>query len=411
MKAKSAIILAIVVIASILLGTLSYVGVNVGDLALGAKYIKQGLDLSGGVYIVYEADKESPSEEEMNTAIALIRGRLDRKNYTEAEVARQGLKRIRVDIPGVEDANKAVQEIGATAQLQFVDPEGNQVLTGADVLVARKDVGATSQGGPVEPYITLEFNAAGTKAFAEATKKFIGQQIFIQLDEAIISDPRVRSEITEGKAIISGNYTAESAEELAALIRAGSLPFNLTVLEMNGIGAKLGANALRTGLIAGAIGVSIVLLFMIFMYKAPGVAADLALSIYISLLILLLNLFNVTLTLPGIAGIVLSIGMAVDANVIIFSRIKEELLAGKTLRAAVDSGFDKAFSAIIDGNVTTLIAAVVLFWLGTGPIKGFATTLAIGIVTSMFTALVITRVIMKQMVNIGIKNPKLYGAK
>lgn len=410
MKGKSVLILVALLIVTILMGTLSYFGIGEKNL-FGVQNIRQGLDLSGGVYIVYEALKDNPTNEEMSTTIALIRDRLDRRGYTEAEVARQGEKRIRVDIPGVEDANQAVDEIGRTAQLQFVDPEGNVILTGADVSVAKKDVGATYEGGPAEPYVTLEFNAQGTKAFAEATAKFKGQQIAIMLDDGIVSAPVVNSEIANGKAIISGSFTADSAEELAALIRAGSLPFNLGVLEMNGIGAKLGANALNTSLLAGAIGVGLVLAFMLFMYRIPGLAADWALLFYIALVLLILSTLNVTLTLPGIAGIILSIGMAVDANVIIFARIREELQAGKTLRASVDAGFAKAFSAIIDGNVTTLIAAVVLFWLGTGPIKGFAQTLGIGIISSMFTALVITKIILKQFVQIGLKNPRLYGGK
>lgn len=377
----------------------------------GISNIKQGLDLSGGVYIVYEAAKDSVTDDEMAAAVSLIRGRLDRKGYMEAEVARQGEKRIRVDIPGVEDAEQAINEIGQTAQLSFMDMNGQILLTGADVKTAKKEVGSQTQNGVAEPYVSLEFTEEGKEKFAKATSDNIGSVIAIVLDDAIISMPTVNTAITDGNAMITGGFTAVEAEDLAALIRAGSLPFNLDVIEMNNIGARLGADALETGLTAGVIGVILVLIFMLVVYRVSGLAADWALIIYISLDLLVLSAFGITLTLPGIAGIVLSIGMAVDANVIIFERIREELTMGKTLRSSVNSGFSKAFSAILDGNVTTLIAAVVLFWLGNGTIKGFAQTLMIGIILSMFTALVITRIIMKCFIGIGMNNPKLYGIK
>ena len=233
----------------------------------------------------------------------------------------------------------------------------------------------------------------------------------IALDDQIISAPVVNSVITEGNAVIEGVGAIEEADELAARIKAGALPFKLTPLQSNSVGAKLGASALETSLKAGFIGIILVLLFMLAVYRVPGLAADLALLFYCGAVVIILSLLQSTLTLPGIAGIILSVGMAVDANVIIFARIQEELNAGKTLRAAVDSGFSKAFSAILDGNVTTLIAAGVLYWIGTGLIKSFAQTLGIGILVSMFTALVVTRIILKQFVNLGLKNPKLYGAK
>ena len=231
------------------------------------------------------------------------------------------------------------------------------------------------------------------------------------MDDSIISAPTVNSAITDGQAMITGSFTPESAEELAALIRAGSLPFNLNVLEMNHVGALLGANALQTSLFAGFIGILLVMAYMLLMYRMSGVAADIALIVYVAIELVVLSFFQVTLTLPGIAGIVLSIGMAVDANVIIFERIREELAVGRTLRSAIQGGFKSALPAIVDGNITTLIAAVILYWLGTGTVKGFAQTLMIGIVVSMFTALVITRIIMKALVGIGINYPTLYAAK
>lgn len=410
MKGKGSLSLLIIFVATVAAIALSYFGIGAKHI-LGIGNIKQGLDLSGGAYIVYEAEKENPTSDEMKSAISLIRGRLDRKGYTEAEVAAQGSKRIRVDIPGVEDADQAMEEIGQTAQLMFVDPDGVVLLTGSDVAEARKEVGATRQNGPSEAYVSLTFTENGKKAFAEATSRLVGKQIAIVLDQGVISAPTVNTAITDGKAVISGSFTAQSAEELAALIRAGSLPFNLKVLEMNNIGARLGASALETSILAGIIGTTLVLLFMAFIYRVPGLAADWALVLYVGLLLLTLSLLRVTLTLPGIAGIILSIGMAVDANVIIFERMKEELGAGKTVRVAIDAGFERAFPAILDSNITTIIAAIVLYFLGTGPIKGFAQTLIVGIILSMFTALFITRTLLKGLNAVGVNNPKTFASR
>lgn len=408
MKVKSGLILLLTVVLIGLTGGVAYFGIGENNF-LGAQNIRQGLDLKGGVNIVYEADKENPTDEEMSAAIEMIQGRLDRGNYTEAEVAREGNRRIRVDIPGVEDPNKAIEDIGATAQLQFISPEGEVILTGNEVKDARREV--VNDNGITKAVVALEFNSKGKEAFAKATEKYLGQIIMIALDDQIISAPVVNSVITEGNAVIEGVGAIEEADELAARIKAGALPFKLTPLQSNSVGAKLGASALETSLKAGFIGIILVLLFMLVVYRVPGLAGDLALLFYCGAVVIILSLLQSTLTLPGIAGIILSVGMAVDANVIIFARIQEELNAGKTLRAAVDSGFSKAFSAILDGNVTTLIAAGVLYWIGTGLIKSFAQTLGIGILVSMFTALVVTRIILKQFVNLGLKNPKLYGAK
>ncbi|MBS4960805.1 MAG: protein translocase subunit SecD [Clostridiales bacterium] len=409
-KGLSVVSLVLILLVTFGLACASYMGIGENHV-LGVQNIKQGLDLSGGVHIVYEADQQTVTDDEMISAISLIRGRLDRKGYTEAEVSRQGEKRISVDIPGVDNPEDAINEIGQTAQLTFQDMEGNVLLNGSDVADATKQVGTVSSSGISEPYVSLEFTEEGKKKFADATQKFIGQQIAIVLDDSIISAPTVNSAITDGQAMITGSFTPESAEELAALIRAGSLPFNLNVLEMNHVGALLGANALQTSLFAGFIGILLVMAYMLLMYRMSGVAADIALIVYVAIELVVLSFFQVTLTLPGIAGIVLSIGMAVDANVIIFERIREELAVGRTLRSAIQGGFKSALPAIVDGNITTLIAAVILYWLGTGTVKGFAQTLMIGIVVSMFTALVITRIIMKALVGIGINYPTLYAAK
>jgi len=410
MKGKSTVSLLIMLIVAVGLGAVSYFGVGTNKV-MGVNNIKQGLDLSGGVHIVYEAEKETVTDEEMSAAISLIRGRLDWNNWTEAEVAKEGAKRLRVDIPGVENAEEAISEIGQTAQLVFADEAGKVLLTGDMVSRAIKEVGAMEEGGPSVPYVSLEFNEQGKELFAKATQENLNKRIVIVLDGEVVSAPTVNSAITDGKAMITGNFTPEEAEKTAALIRAGSLPFNLKVLEMKNVGATLGANALSAGIKAGIIGIALVLIFMLVAYRMLGLAADWALIIYIGLDLLALNLFKVTLTLPGIAGIVLSIGMAVDANVVIFERIKEELNTGRTLRSAVKTGFSRALSAIVDGNITTLIAAGVLFWLGSGTVRGFAQTLIIGIIISMFTALFITRLIINGFVGLGANNPKHYGLR
>lgn len=392
------------------LSVLSYRGVGT-DGHFSVKKIEQGLDLSGGVDIVYEADRDSVTDMEMASAISLLQGRLDWNGWSEAEVAREGDKRIRVQIPGVENAEEAIQQIGQTAQLSFMDGTGNVLLTGEMVAAAEMQVGAVDAHSPSQPYVSIEFNEEGTKRFAEATKANLNKIIYIVMDEEVISAPVVQTVINNGQAMITGQFTAEEAEELAALIRAGSLPFDLNVVQMKNVGARLGADALSTGIFAGFIGILLVLVFMLGKYKLLGIAADWALVIYIGLELIILSLFRVTLTLPGIAGLVLSAGMAVDANIVIFERIKEELITGNTLRVAVKNGFKRATPAIFDGNVTTLIAAVVLFFLGSGSIKGFATTLMIGITLSMFTALVVTRILVNSMIHAGIRNPKYYGMR
>ena len=410
MKGKGSLMLFAMLLLVGVLAFLSYKGI--GEEKLGSVWnIKQGLDLSGGVQILYEADKQTVTEEEMQAAVSLLQGRLDWNNWTEAEVAKEGQKRLRVDIPGVENAEEAISEIGQTAQLSFVDESGKVLLTGDMVADARKQVGQVSQSGVSQSYVSLEFTEEGKQLFAQATKDNIGKQIAIVLDDEVVSAPVVNAEITDGNAMITGNFTPEEAERTASLIRAGSLPFNLNVLKMENVGARLGADALSTGLKAGIVGIALVLLFMLIVYKALGFAADWALAIYIGLELVALSIFDVTLTLPGIAGIVLSVGMAVDANVVIFERMKEELLEGHSLRASVHNGFSRALPAIIDGNVTTIIVAGVLFWLGTGTVKGFAQTLMIGIIISMFTAIFITRIILQGMIYIGINNPKFYGLR
>ena len=370
--------------------------------------IKLGLDLAGGVSITYQAKEENPSAEDMSDTIYKLQQRV--QNYsTEAEVYQEGSNRINVDIPGVSDANAILEELGKPGSLIFVDEAGQTILNGNQVATAKPVI--TDENGIKKYMVDLTFTDDGKTVFADATTKNVGKRIAIIYDGKIYSNPVVNEPITQGQCQISGMTSYEEAETLASTIRIGSLSLELEELRSNVVGAKLGQEAISTSLKAGAIGFGIVAVFMIIVYLVPGLAAVIALSLYVGLILILLSAFSVTLTLPGIAGIILSIGMAVDANVIIFTRIKEEIGLGKTVQSAIKSGFNKALSAIIDGNVTTLIAAGVLFWRGSGTVKGFASTLAIGIVLSMITALFITKFILNALFNLGFQDPKFYGTK
>lgn len=377
----------------------------------GYKNIKLGLDLKGGVYIVYGPENgETPSDSDMDAAISMLQQRVAYKGYYDAEVSKEGTNKIRVEIPGVEDAQAAVSEIGEAAHLTFRSMNddgtpGEVLVDGINVTDADK----AYQNNAI--VVTLQFDSTGAKAFADATANNIGKQIGIYMDDMLISAPTVQSAITNGQAVITGDFDAQGAEDLASKIRSGSLPFSLKALEYNAIGARLGADSLSTSVKAGTVGIVLILIFMIVVYRVPGLLADIALVGYTAINIIIMSLFGLNLTLPGVAGIVLGIGMAVDANVIVFERLKEEISAGKSVKTAIHNGFDRALSAILDGNITTLIACAVLLWLGTGPIKGFAQTLILSIVVSMFSALIVTRILLNLCVNIGIKSPKLYGGK
>lgn len=408
-KKKGIITLVVAVLALIGFTYVAVFGLDSGKTGSAAN-IKQGLDLAGGVSITYEVvGEETPSAEDMNDTIFKLQQRVE--NYsTEAQVYQEGNDRINIEIPGVSDANAILEELGKPGSLAFYDKDYNEVLTGTDVADAQAAYQSDSMGNQ-EPVVSLTFTAEGTEKFAKATKAAFPNHdiIFIVYDNQVISYPSVQAEITDGHAVINGMASFEEAQTLASTIRIGGLKLELQELRSNVVGAQLGSAAIRTSLIAGAIGLAIVVVFMIAVYWIPGVASALALGLYTAMVVLLLNGFDLTLTLPGIAGIILSIGMAVDANVIIFARIREEIATGKTVRSAIDIGFKKALSAIIDGNVTTLIAAAVLGIMGTGTIKGFAQTLALGIVVSMFTALVITKQILKAFYAIGLQDEKFYG--
>lgn len=399
-KGKGLIGLLILLIA---VGLFGFLGYDTMD------DIKLGLDLAGGVSITYQAVEEDPGQEEMSDTIYKLQQRV--QNYsTEAEVYQEGNNRINIDIPGVSDANAILEELGKPGSLIFADENGQVLLTGDQVASAK--AGVIDQGGGAKGYIvSLTFTEEGSKAFADATAANVGKRIAIIYDGQIYSNPVVREAISGGQCQIDGMADYEEANDLAATIRIGSLSLELEELRSNVVGAKLGQEAISTSLKAGAVGFGIVVVFMIAAYLIPGVAASIALALYVGLIVILLSAFEVTLTLPGIAGIILSVGMAVDANVIIFTRIKEELGVGKTVHSAIKTGFNKALSAIVDGNITTLIAAAVLYFRGSGTVKGFATTLAIGIVLSMFTALFVTRGALMALYYLGFDQAKFYGIK
>ena len=405
-KKQGIIVLILAVVFTALLIFTSAVGF--GPTGTGAaRNIILGLDLSGGVSITYQAKEDNPSAEDMSDTIYKLQQRVE--GYSEeAQVYQEGNNRINIEIPGVSDANAILEELGKPGSLEFTDPEGNVVLDGTDVAEAEGGV-AQDDTGNNQYVVSLQLTTEGTKKFAEATEKNLGQQISIVYDGEVISAPVVQSVISDGRAQITGMESIEEARNLASTIRIGSLSLELEEVRSNVVGAQLGTEAIHTSLIAGAIGLGLVMIFMIVVYSLPGVVAAWALLIYTALELVMLNAFDLTLTLPGIAGIVLSIGMAVDANVIIYARIREEIAAGKSVRNAIKSGFQKALSAILDGNITTLIAAAVLGMLGTGSVKGFAMTLALGIVLSMFTALVISRLIVNAFYAVGLQDEKLYG--
>lgn len=371
--------------------------------------IKLGLDLAGGVSITYQAKEENPSSQDMKDTIFKLQRRVETYS-TEAQVYQEGRNRINIDIPGVSDANQILEDLGRPGSLTFVDPSGNTILTGDQVKSAKPAQMQNKTTGQNQYLVELVFTEEGSKAFADATSKLIGQRIAIIYDGRTYSNPVVKEAITGGTCQIDGMQSYDEADQLASTIRIGSLRLELEELRSNVVGAQLGQQAIHTSLKAGAVGFLAIVVIMVGIFWLPGLAASLALALYISLTVCLISAFDITMTLPGIAGIILSVGMAVDANVIIFTRIREEIGLGRSVRDAVKAGFHKALSAIVDGNITTLIAAAVLYIMGTGTIKGFATTLGLGVVVSMFTALLITRSWVTAFLELGLDKKGLFGA-
>lgn len=431
-KAKSIIALLLTLVVLIGIATVSLCGMKVTVFNTQYQYtgvlqdggLNLGIDLAGGASLTFKAVKDDVSEEEMEAVEAAMNSRVVSMGYSEAAITRDQsvLGRITVELPGLTDTEEAKTLLGSTAKLSFRDSSGNEVLNGDDVEKAEGLYGAISESGNSEHYVQLTLKKDSVSKWYNATSANVGSPIYIFLDydESLsleeqannaVSKPNVNSAINSETCVISGNFDQESAKLLASQINSGKLPVELKLESENVIGASLGEGALDSAIKAAGIGILLVMLFMLIFYRLPGLVADIALVGYIGFVCLCLQWFNVNLSLSGIAGIILSIGMAVDANVIIFERIKEELNNGKTTKSAVDAGFKRALSAILDGNITTLIAVVVLYLSGVSTVRGFAITLGIGVVLSMLTAVIITRMLLKLIVKIDIKNPALYGAK
>ena len=430
-KVKGILQILLVVVLIAAFGFVAGKGIGGGHRG-SAKNIRLGLDLQGGVSVTYQANKENPTDQEMTDTIYKMQQRVQDVS-TEAAVYQEGDNRITIDIPGVSNSAEILEKLGRAGSLQFIlydnlkDKDGNASPNdGDEVTFDEKDVeldGSTiedatattqtnSTTGASENVVQLKFNSKGVKKFATVTGENVGSRLAIVYDGKLVSAPNLQTQISDGECVIEGGFEEFSeAEELASTLRIGALPLELTNIHDNVVGATLGSEALKSSIMAGIIGLIIIFIFMIVMYRLPGVASSIALIFYIGMMLLALNGLDVTLTLPGIAGIILSVGMAVDANCIIFTRIREELATGKTVASAIKIGFSKGLSAIIDGNITTLIAAFVLYLKGSGTVKGFAQTLAIGIILSMITAIFITRLLLNSFVALGLDDVKLYGVQ
>lgn len=416
MKTKKVILFVLIVIIVSLAVFTSIKGVDTERLKVEnmKDSIDLGLDLAGGVYVTLEAQTDLQGAElqkTMDQAVMVINKRIDGLGVAEPNIVKEGNKRIGIELAGVDNPQDAIDVIGKTAQLQFIDPDGEVVLSGKNVKISEARYQKTEMGET--PVVALEFDKEGSKIFADATKRLASERgiIYIVLDGEVISAPTVEDSITDGKGIISGTFTIEEASNLANLIRAGALPVEMKTLQSRSIGPTLGLTAYDKSIKAGGIAILIIFLFMLIFYKIPGLVANIALAIYTLIVLYSMKFLGVKLTLPGIAGLILSIGMAVDANVLIFERIKEEIRNGKSIRASIDHGFKRALTSVLDSNITTLIAGLVLYYFGIGPIKGFGVTLILGIIASMITSIFITKYLLRLTVDMtNSNNTKLYGA-
>ncbi|WP_459481803.1 protein translocase subunit SecD [Clostridium saccharoperbutylacetonicum] len=409
-KGKSSAGFIAIVVVILFLAFAGFKGFVVGGWQVKSfdKVITRGLDLQGGVSVLMEIQQDKVTKEELESAKQHISLRVNKLGVAETVVTTEGEKRIRVDVPGMSNSNDIVQSLSKSGNLVFKGPNGDEILTGKDVKKATAQL--NQQQGGYE--IGLELNDEGTKKFADATGKYIGQNIGIYLDDEQISNPRVQVQINDGKASITGKYTLEEAKSQAGLINSGALPLPVKAVTVSNVGAELGATAFPNSIKAGVIGVGLVFLFMLINYRRQGLMADIALTLYIVLTLLVFVEVGVTLTLPGIAAFLLTIGVAVDANILTFERTKEELLKGYSVKAAVKKGGEHALSSIVDSNVTTLLAALILYFIGSGTVKGFAITLMIGIIISLFTGLFVTKILVNLAVDMGfISKVSHFGVK
>ena len=410
MKKKKSMVLFLTSV--LVVGILTYTGfygVKIGDYRFKpfTETINRGLDLQGGISVLEEVQGEKVDSKTLDTTIELISMRVNRMGVSETLVVQEGSNRIRIEIPGKFDSKEILDTVAKSGELKFIGPDKEIILTGKDVKDATAYMDQENQ-----PTIGLELNEAGKKKFAEATEKFLGQPISIYMDEEELTSPTVKAIISDGKAVITGSKSLSEATRQSQIIKSGALPVTLKAISVKTVGATLGKNALPLSMKAGAIGILFVLLFMLLYYRAPGMVAGISLILYVVLVLGTFSGINATLTLSGIAGFLLTVGMAVDANVLIFERIKEELKTGKSIRSSVDAGFNRALSSILDSNATTIIAALVLYTVGTGAVKGFALTLIIGITLSVFTALTSTKFLLKLAVEMGlISKASHFGVK
>lgn len=434
MKNKSIVTFCLLIIVAILLNLVAFFGLpgvfsdKFGGMFDAETGMRQGIDLAGGSVITFEAQAENPTQEQMEAVRAVYETRLNGAGYTESRISVNEGGKVTIEIPNggapvkegeksngttAADTDEAVELLSQVAKLTFRDADNNVVLNGEDVKSAKSIYGQPSENSAQQYYVQVNFSSDGTKKFAEATGKAAAETegrniIQICMDENVVSAPSVAQRIDSDSCVITGNFTAEAASTLANQINSGNLPFEMKKITQETVGAELGQDALPKSLLAAGIGILFIMLFMIIRYRLPGVVACISLLIYVGLICLAIGVFRVNLSLSGIAGIVLSIGMAVDADCIIFERVKEELAIGKSIRASVESGFSKALSAIVDSNITTIITCVVLYMSGIGTVTGFATTLGIGVILSMFTAIVITKILMRNLVNMGVTNKNLF---
>jgi len=419
-KETSKLIFSIVLIATLV--SIAVCGISYLDLPglFDKDAVRKGLDLSGGSLIVYEAQIEGDMPEDieakMDAVVVMMRNRLTTLGYTEAAVSKIGDTKVQIEIPNITNPEEAVQKLGSTAKLEFRDHEGTVILTGEDIVGADALYGQYNESGTAGYFVSLKLSEVAVEKFAEATDRVKdlasegNNYIAIYLDDELQTSPSVSEKLTTSElSITKADYTVEEVQWLASVISAGALPFALKDIQLESIGPELGENALETSFMAAVIGLALVMIFMIVIYKMFGIISALSLTAYTAIVCIIIVLFKVNLSLPGIAGVVLSIGMAVDANVVIYERIREELHLGKSLSAATKAGFSRAFAAVIDSNITTLIAAIVLWIFGTGFITGFAITLFIGVVVSLFTAVVLTRFMLNAIVRTKLADSKLFN--
>lgn len=386
------------------------IGIFLASVGWLAGHIRQGLDLQGGTHIVMQAEdteENKVTNEAITQVINIMQKRVNEMGLTEPIIQREGANRIIIELPGEKDPQKAIETIGKTAVLQFKDEEGNVKLTGEDLKNAKEQMGQNKQ-----PLVALEFSDEGGKKFGALTAGNIGRHIGIYLDGELLTNPVVNEAITGGSAVITGQRTLEEAKDLAILLRSGALPVKVSVMEVRTVGPSLGQDSKDKSVVAFTIGLSLVVIFMLAVYRMAGFVADVALLVYVLILLGFLNMLHATLTLPSVAGVILSIGMAVDANVLIFERFKEEIASGKMLRLAVQSGFKRAFVTIFDANMTVIITSCILFFLGSATVKGFAFSLGLGVAVSMFTAITVSRTLLMFLIDANwIHNPWWFGGK